>query len=409
MRIGIVTTWFERGAAMVSRAYRDLFLQQGHEVFIYARAGEAYAKGAPNWDGPNVTWGRRVAGCRGTRVHWRQFRRWTLSNKLDVLLFNEQTDWPAIIFSRRELPCLIAAYVDYYTELTVPWFRLYDVLICNTKRHASAFPDHPKVLYIPWGTDLNLFMGPAKERRDGAPFTFFHSAGMSPHRKGTLCAMEAFHGLSGDARFLLHMQAPLKGYPEIAKLVEMDKRIEVVNETVPAPGLYHRGDVYVYPTLLEGIGLTIMEAIACGLPAVVPDTGPMNEFVIEGESGSVVAPYEYRGRSDGYYWATCHCKPEAVREAMQRYLDMSSAQLWDSKLKARAFAESALDWSKNALELPGALLSVFEKGVNRERYEGLEKEILDKALAYSITGRLWRQLRLRLPFQSNRIDALTYG
>ena len=51
--IGIVTTWFERGAAYVSRAYRDA-LDSAFEVQIYARGGERCAPGDPRWDGPEV-------------------------------------------------------------------------------------------------------------------------------------------------------------------------------------------------------------------------------------------------------------------------------------------------------------------------------------------------------------------
>ena len=43
MNIGIVTTWFDRGAAQVSKQYMDV-LQENNDVFIYARGGEKYAK-----------------------------------------------------------------------------------------------------------------------------------------------------------------------------------------------------------------------------------------------------------------------------------------------------------------------------------------------------------------------------
>ena len=58
MKIGIVTTWFERGAAYVSKQFMDV-LQKTDEVFIYARGGEKYAIGNPLWDLPNVWWGKR--------------------------------------------------------------------------------------------------------------------------------------------------------------------------------------------------------------------------------------------------------------------------------------------------------------------------------------------------------------
>lgn len=60
MNIGIVTTWFERGAAYVSRQYMEaLSSDPENRVFVYARGGEAYAKKNSQWDKENVTWGDR--------------------------------------------------------------------------------------------------------------------------------------------------------------------------------------------------------------------------------------------------------------------------------------------------------------------------------------------------------------
>ena len=59
MNIGIVTTWFERGASQVSRQYRDL-LNKKNNVFIYARGGEKYERNNPIWDTQDVTWGKKA-------------------------------------------------------------------------------------------------------------------------------------------------------------------------------------------------------------------------------------------------------------------------------------------------------------------------------------------------------------
>ncbi len=61
------------------------------------------------------------------------------------------------------------------------------------------------------------------------------------------------------------------------------------------------GDVYVYPTRLEGIGLTIAEAMAAGLPVIIPDEQPMNEFVYD--DYPLLVGIESEGtRDDGYFW-----------------------------------------------------------------------------------------------------------
>jgi glycosyltransferase involved in cell wall biosynthesis len=65
----------------------------------------------------------------------------------------------------------------------------------------------------------------------------------------------------------------------IAETIHKDSRIEFIEKTIPAPGLYFRGDVFVYPTRLEGIGLCVPEALACGLPVITTENSPMNKFV----------------------------------------------------------------------------------------------------------------------------------
>lgn len=353
MNIGIVTTWFERGAAYVSRAYMEALSSQ-HRVFIYARAGERYAQGQPQWDGPYVTWGRRVRGAPLTYVHWGDFRHWVATHQLDMVLFNEQRSWE-VILNALKLDIAIGAYVDYYTPETVPFFWLYDFLLCNTARHYSVFREHPHAWHIPWGTDLEVFKpGPMPTQRD--VLTFFHSCGLSPLRKGTDILVRAFRNVTGNVKLIVHSQGPLIASP-IAALLAEDPRIELIEAEVGAPGLYHLGDVYVYPTRLEGIGLTIAEALASGLPVITTDDAPMNEFVVRGLNGRLVDVAERRRRWDGYYWPESICDERSLTAAMQFYADHRQ-DLPGYRQAARAYAESRLDWRANARDLPALLASL---------------------------------------------------
>ena len=54
------------------------------------------------------------------------------------------------------------------------------------------------------------------------------------------------------------------------------------------PQLMQAMDVFVLPSLAEGISNTIMEAMACGLPVVATDVGGNAELVMEGQSGFLV-------------------------------------------------------------------------------------------------------------------------
>ncbi len=47
-------------------------------------------------------------------------------------------------------------------------------------------------------------------------------------------------------------------------------------------------DVYCLPSLYEGFGITVLEAMACGVPVVVSDRGSLPEVV--GDAGVIVEP-----------------------------------------------------------------------------------------------------------------------
>lgn len=359
MRIGIVSTWFERGAAYVSRQYRDLLRREGNEVFIYARGGERYAVGDPEWDTPEVTWGAAAPVKVVTPIHKREFLRWIADNRLDTVLFNEQWWLPPVVWAR-EAGCKTIGYVDYYTERTVERFAVYDGLICNTRRHHSVFSWHPSCLYLPWGTDVSLFRPLEDGVRSEKGPVFFLSAGLNPARKGADLALRAFARLTGEAFFVLHIQSgAFDTIPDVRSLADelvQQGRLKIYDQEVPAPGLYHLGDVYVYPSRLDGIGLTQAEALACGLPLIVPDNPPMNEFITP-DSGLAVPVDKLWARWDGYYWPQCLASVDGLQVAMQMFVD-DFASLARRKRQARAYAEEHLDWYKNGAGLNDWLTSL---------------------------------------------------
>jgi len=354
MNIGIITTWFERGAAYVSKQFESI-LSTNHNVFIYARGGEIYAKGDPKWDKQNVSWGKRNLLYTTTQINIKHFKSWLTSNSIDLVIFNEQHEWEPVI-ACSETNVLTGAYIDYYKKETVPIFGIYDFLICNTKRHYSVFNWHQQAFYVPWGTDINLF-SPQKKTNDDDKITFFHSCGMNPLRKGTDLLLEAYNKINRtESKLIIHTQVNIKTFfPDKSVLINKFLRegsLEIIEKSVHAPGLYHLGDVYVYPTRLEGIGLTIAEAISCGLPTIVTNQQPMNEFVQSEEAGRLIGVSHEEVRGDNYYWPQSIVDVNDLSTQMNFYIN-SKEHIKLYKEKAREYALKNLDWKKN--------LALFEK------------------------------------------------
>jgi glycosyltransferase involved in cell wall biosynthesis len=80
-------------------------------------------------------------------------------------------------------------------------------------------------------------------------------------------------GIVGDA-------APLQPFAEDFE--------HVPHQTRPALAeRYRRADVFVFPTLVEGMPLVVLEAMACGLPVIVTANGPAG-IVRDGVDGFII-------------------------------------------------------------------------------------------------------------------------
>ena len=396
MKIGIITTWFERGAAYVSKQYQEL-LQENHEVFIYARGGEGYAKGDPNWDGPGVTWGKKpFLQTNLSPIRKADLVRWVHRNGIELVVFNEQRWWPPVIWLK-EMGIIVGTYVDYYTEETVPLFESFDFLLCNTARHLSAFEWHSQAHYLPWGTDVKLFRPGEKDGADLDKLVFFSSSGYSPDRKGADVLIRAFARLSApDIKLLIHTQADLRIFfpdlgPEIDKLVKTG-RLEVIQESVPAPGLYHRGDVYCYLSKLDGIGLTLAEAISCGLPAITPDQPPMSEFVKDGVNGALVKVRRRFCRWDGYYWPQCEVEEQDLARKLQSFVDRRK-EIGALKARARDHALEHLDWSGRREQLDEIVQSAVARPLVPELASQVKRYEFSHSLLYPLLRAPYRMLK----------------
>ncbi|MNB96480.1 hypothetical protein PS726_04240 [Pseudomonas fluorescens] len=360
MNIGIVTTWFERGAAYVSKQYKELLEKSGHKVFIYARGGEEYAKGDPAWDTPSVTWGKRRGFPVATYIDEADFTKWLKKENIETIFFNEQI-WLKPVEICRELGVKTGLYIDYYTESSISAHHIFDFLICNTKKHYSAFKWHPQCFYVPWGTDTELF-NTSEKRKASSKIRFFHSAGMSPYRKGTDLLINAYAKALDDKEFkdnsslIIHSQKPIKEYfnnlenqsetlKHLEKIIDFGD-VKLIEQTVSAPGLYHLGDIYVYPSRLEGIGLTIAEALSCGMPVIVPDDAPMNEFPPETGSHKIKVA-KFFSRADGYYWPQNEVDVDHLSDSLIECVK-NKDHISDHSKSSRVHAVHNLNWENNS-------------------------------------------------------------
>ena len=96
-----------------------------------------------------------------------------------------------------------------------------------------------------------------------------------------------------DARFVIAGDGPARD--ELARLAGrsgLGERLLLLGARQDVPALYRALDVAVLSShpIVETLPITLLEAAACGTPAVATDVGSVRDVVVEGETGFIVAP-----------------------------------------------------------------------------------------------------------------------
>ena len=92
------------------------------------------------------------------------------------------------------------------------------------------------------------------------------------------------------------------------------------------PWLYRAAQAFVFPSLYEGFGLPVLEAMACGTPVIASDTSSLPEVV--GEAGILLDPYDTGAWSDAMLRLT---RDSGLRDELrQKGLEQAKKFSWRS-------------------------------------------------------------------------------
>lgn len=174
-------------------------------------------------------------------------------------------------------------YFNYYSNFA----KKSDIILADSKKTKQdlnsilKIPEH-KIIVIYPGIDTNRFH--KKRWKQNKIKTILYLGGLIK-RKGiyeTIYAFEKLCKKRRDARLLIG-----GGGNELDKLKAEVNRLKINNlvsflgfvDEKNIVNIYHRADLFVYPSKYEGFGYTPLEAMACGIPVVTANSSSIPEVV----------------------------------------------------------------------------------------------------------------------------------
>ncbi len=317
------------------------FLAQGHRVYILSSGGNLVEKfesiGVRHFD-----FGFRLKSDADLRIYWQMPHLKALKD-LDITVIHSQTRATQILAeryaSRLKAPHVSTCHGFFKRKIARMLFPCWGKQVVAISRAVEQHlirdfqVDPSQVVLIPNGIDISEFVLPTQEVKDtvrakyqvkGAPVIGI-IARLSDV-KGHPDLIRAFKILLPqfpDAQLHLIGEGPeednLRRLVESLALTNHVVFSKIVNRTVEILPML---DVFVMPSLQEGLGLSVLEAQAMGLPVVATRVGGLPDIVEDRRTGILVEPRN----------------PKALSEAICEVL-RNPVRAWDMGRAARMFVE----------------------------------------------------------------------
>lgn len=196
-----------------------------------------------------------------------------------------------------------------------------------------GMPDE-QIITFPWGIDLDHYR-PAARQQTSNEFTILSTRGWEPIYGVDIIARAFVQA----ARQMPELRLVMLGSGSQAALLQKIFSEAGMLDKVQFPGLvgysdlpsyYQSADLYVSASHSDGTSISLLESLACGIPALVSDIPGNREWVEPGVQGWWFPDGDVQALSQAFIQAA----------ASQDHLpEMGSA--------ARSLAESRADWNKN--------------------------------------------------------------
>ncbi|MHA1594058.1 MAG: glycosyltransferase family 4 protein [Candidatus Baldrarchaeia archaeon] len=178
------------------------------------------------------------------------------------------------------------------------------VLTNEMKNKVERIIREGNIHVIPSGIDRNLFDGTKYSvKRRGEERVVIFVGGLR-RVKGVDNLIKAFYHvrkIHKDVKLVIVGDGPLRNYlVDLVRRLGLERHVifEGARDHVEIPDYMAKADIFVLPSLSEGLPNVLLEAMAMGLPIVATHVGGVPEVVIDGVNGFLVSPGDIKGLAE---------------------------------------------------------------------------------------------------------------
>ena len=181
---------------------------------------------------------------------------------------------------------------QWFVDRQIQEYDEADWLLAPSEFSRSSYPQRlqSKILVAPL---LGRILEPCDRatKPAGGPFTV-GVVGGDPLRKGYVYLLEAWKALAlPDSRLLIRSGENFERYPVLAKLLTELKNVEIVDYVQDMSSFYSLCDAFVLPSIDDGFGMALFEALAHGTPCVATRNCGASELLSDEVDALIVDAY----------------------------------------------------------------------------------------------------------------------
>lgn len=225
-----------------------------------------------------------------------------------------------------------------------------DALVCDAEAVAAAAialgMRSDAILRLPWGVDLDRYPVSNADGRgrvrvrlgwSGDERIVLVTRSHEPLYRMPVVVAAFRLAASADPRLRLLVLGDGTERPNLERAVAdagLTDRVRFVGriDNAELPDWYAAADCYVSASPVDGSSVSLLEAMATGLPVVVPNVGGNPEWVAECRAG----------------WLVPRDDPNAMASAMLESVALDETALGEMQRAARHTVETRADWRRNA-------------------------------------------------------------